>query len=306
MIVLLTGGIGGAKLAVGLSKVLAPKEITIIVNTGDDIELLGLRICPDVDTVIYSLTGRVNSETGWGLKGDSRQCLDSLEELGWPAWFQLGDRDLATHLWRTHLLREGTPLSGTTRDIASSLGLETSILPMSDSFVPTYLDTDRSFLHFQEYFVRDRCEPRIRSIEYRGADSAMPAPGVLDAIDRAALIVLAPSNPFISIGPILAIPGIRAGIRNSRARVAAVTPIVQGRALKGPTAKMMSELGYPASAVTVASLYRDFLDLFWLDERDAECEAQVRNLGIETHLSDTIMTSTQDKIDLARRIVEVS
>jgi LPPG:FO 2-phospho-L-lactate transferase len=261
----LAGGIGASKFLLGLAGVMPPEDITLIANTGDDIELFGLRICPDIDTVTYTLAGVINEETGWGLKGDTFECLRWLARYDEAPWFNLGDRDLATHIFRTNQLRNGLSLSEVTRHVSRSLGVQSTILPMTDSYTPTRVVTDEGEMHFQEYFVRRRCEPRVREIRFDNIESAKPAVGVLDAIGEADAVVICPSNPFISIGPILAVPGLRYALRETKATVVAITPIIGGKALKGPAADMLRDLGHEVSARGVAEMYRDFVDIFLLD-----------------------------------------
>ncbi len=301
----LAGGVGASKFLVGLAAVMPPEDITIIANTGDDIELFGLRICPDIDTVTYTLGGVNNEETGWGLKGDTFECLRWLARYGEAAWFNLGDRDLATHIFRTNQLRGGRSLSEVTDSIRRSLGVRSTILPMTDAYTPTRVVTDEGEMHFQEYFVRRRCEPRVREIRFDNIESAVPAPGVVSAILEADAVIICPSNPFISIGPILAVPGVRAALRETRATVLAITPIIGGRALKGPAADMLRDLGHEVSASSVAAMYDDLLDVFILDETDVERTADIQALGIRVFSTDTVMNTLDDKQYLARWVLEM-
>jgi LPPG:FO 2-phospho-L-lactate transferase len=302
----LAGGIGASKLLLGLAVVMPPEDITVIANTGDDIELFGLRICPDVDTVTYTLAGVINEDTGWGLKGDTFECLRWLERYGEPCWFNLGDRDLAAHIFRSSQLGRGRSLGEVTEKIRRSLGVRSRILPMTEAYTPTRIFTDEGEMHVQEYFVRRRCEPRVRRISYDNIESARPTPGVLSAILEADAVVVCPSNPFISIGPILAVPGIREALRRTEATVVAITPIVAGKALKGPAADMLRELGHEVSELGVARLYRDFLDAFLLDVRDDNMAQEIRALGMQSFSTDTIMTSDEDKRRVAAHVLEVS
>ncbi|MFQ5928760.1 MAG: 2-phospho-L-lactate transferase [Acidobacteriota bacterium] len=305
MIVALAGGIGAAKLLLGFSKLLPPNQLTVIGNTGDDIELFGLRICPDLDTITYTLSEKINPETGWGLQDDSFECLRTLQDLGAPSWFRLGDRDLATHLWRTSLLKQGHSLTQVTARICEAFGTHCRLLPMTDSYTPTYLATEQGELHVQEYLVREKCRPVLRGLKYLNIKEAQPTPGVADAIPKAEGVFLCPSNPFISIGPILAIPGIRELLVQTEAPVFAVTPIVGQRALKGPAAKMLAELGYPLSPTAVAGLYKDFLNVFVLDEQDRQLRAEIEGLGVKAVTINTVMSSIEDKINLARELLEL-
>jgi LPPG:FO 2-phospho-L-lactate transferase len=299
----LAGGIGAARFLVGLTAILDPAQITIIANVGDDIELYGLRVCPDIDTVIYTLAGCVNEETGWGLAGDTFEFLKSISRYGESVWFNLGDRDLATHVYRTQQLRRGSSLSEVTDSIRRSLGVGSRVLPMTDDYAPTRVVTEQGEMHLQEYFVRHLAEPRVRSINLDAAKASRPAPGVAGALLEANAVVICPSNPFISIGPLLAVPGIREALSRTAAAVAAVTPIVGGRALKGPAARMLSDLGHEASALGVARLYSDFIDLFVLDEVDAAMAPAIEELGLCVMVSDTIMSSFERKRQLASEVV---
>jgi LPPG:FO 2-phospho-L-lactate transferase len=299
MIVALAGGIGGVKLLLGLSRVVPPAELTIIGNTGDDIELHGLRVCPDLDTIIYTLAGAVDDHRGWGLAGESFNCLEALRRYGVDTWFQLGDRDLATHLFRTRLLKQGKNLSEVTRLLCRAWSVESRLLPMTEEFTPTLLETSAGRLHLQEYMVRERCEPQVRKLVYQGIDASRPAQGVEEAIFQAEGILICPSNPFISIGPILAVPGMKELIRRSTAPVLAVSPIIQGKAVKGPTAKMMSEMGMDVSAEGVALMYQGVADVFVLDVRDSHLRGNVEALGMEVLVTDTLMNTLEAKITLA-------
>jgi LPPG:FO 2-phospho-L-lactate transferase len=300
----LAGGIGASKLLLGLQHEAAPESITIIANTGDDIELHGLRICPDIDTVIYTLSGLVNPETGWGLAGDSFDCLTALDRYGVPTWFKLGDRDLATHIFRSEQLALGQSLSEVTDRIRRSLGVRPTILPMSNSYVPTRVITGEGDYHLQEYFVQHRCEPKLKEVRYSGVEDCESAPGVLTAINEADVVIVCPSNPIISIGPILAVPGVRSALVETPALVAAVTPIVNERALKGPTAEMLRDLGHQVSPVSVARMYADFLDLFVLDSRDLPSRDEAEKLGLRALVTNTVMNSLDDKRQLARELLD--
>jgi LPPG:FO 2-phospho-L-lactate transferase len=302
----LAGGVGASKFLLGLTSVMPPEDITIIANTGDDIELFGLRICPDIDTVAYTLAGVINEETGWGLKGDTFECLGWLARYGDASWFNLGDRDLATHIFRTKGLRSGHSLSEVTDHLRRSLGVQSTILPMTDAYTPTRVITDEGEMHFQEYFVRRRCEPRVREIRFDNIESAEPAPGVLSAILEANAVIICPSNPFISIGPILALPGVRDALRETQAIVVAITPIIGGKALKGPAADMLRELGHEVSACGVAAMYSDFVDAFIIDESDAKRAADIRGLGIEAFSTDTVMNRLEDKEHVAQCVLDIS
>jgi LPPG:FO 2-phospho-L-lactate transferase len=299
----LSGGVGGAKLALGLYRVLPPDVLTIVANTGDDFEHLGLAISPDLDTLLYTLSGQANAELGWGRTGETWTFMTALEALGGETWFRLGDGDLATHVERTRRLKAGESLSSAISDhFRRRLGIRARLLPMSDNPVRTRLRTENGWLDFQDYFVRLRCEPVISELAFAGAETARPHPEFLALLADPDLraVVLCPSNPFISIDPILAVPGVRDALRACRVPVVAVSPIVAGQAVKGPTAKMMAELGLPVDAATPARRYRDFLDLYIADEADA---ASVADLDIPVVLTRTLMQSLEDREALARTVL---
>lgn len=297
----LCGGVGGAKLALGLTKVLAPEQLTIVVNTGDDFEHLGLTVCPDLDTVTYTLAGLNNVETGWGRRDETWQCLEVLEQLGAETWFRLGDRDLGIHLARRALLQQNRSLSEATALITNRLGIAHSIVPMSDSPVRTIIDTDEGEISFQHYFVREQCQPAVRGIRFSGAGDAILSPGFGKALDdpELAVVLICPSNPFVSVDPILALAGIQDRLQRHKAPVIAVSPIVANKAIKGPTAKMMQELGLELSALGVYRHYGDLLDGFVLDEQDRRLINDVQEPR-RLHCCNTIMDSMDDRITLAR------
>ncbi len=299
----LAGGIGGSKLLLGLYRLMDPEMLTVIVNTGDDVVLHGLFISPDLDIVTYTLAGVVNPDTGWGVRGDTFHALGQLSTYGQPEWFHLGDRDLATHIYRTAMMREGATLSRAVRCIRQALGVRSEILPMSDQPVRTMIETGAGRLNFQEYLVKLRAEPTIRKIDFDGVEAAHAAPGVLDAIAEAQGIVICPSNPLISIGPILAVPGIRDALKKRRKDVVAICPIVGGKSLKGPSDKMLAELGLKSSASSVARLYRDFCGTFILDSADAEQRSAIESLGMEVVIAPTVMRDMEDKEKLAREVL---
>jgi LPPG:FO 2-phospho-L-lactate transferase len=304
-IVALAGGVGGAKLAWGLAQLLPPEQLTLIVNTADDFEHMGLHISPDLDTVMYTLAGLANPETGWGVRDESWGMMDMLARYAGPTWFRLGDRDLATHLLRSQWLREGFPLTWVTRELSKLLGVQHTILPMSDAPVHTVVHTDAGPLPFQEYFVRRRWEPALESIHFEGIEAAQPTQDVVLSLREGDAIVFCPSNPFVSLDPILALPALRRIIGASRAPKVAVTPIVGGQALKGPAAKMMRELGLDVSPVSVARHYQDLLTGFVLDQQDEALKTTIAfELGIRTLVTDTVMDSDQDRIRLAREVLE--
>jgi len=298
----LSGGIGGAKLALGLYRILPAGALTVVANTGDDFEHLGLSVSPDIDTLLYTLAGIDNPATGWGRRDETWTFMAALETLGRATWFKLGDGDLATHVERTRRLAAGESLSLITDDFRRRLGISARLLPMTDDDVRTRLNCEEGWLDFQDYFVRLRAAPRVREIAYAGASHAQANPDFLDALtdDRLDAVVICPSNPFLSIDPILALPGVREALRACHAPVIAVSPIIGGRAVKGPTAKIMAELGLPITAGAVARYYKDILDLYVADEGDAE---HVRELGIPTRLSRTLMVTLEDREALARVVL---
>ena len=297
-IVALAGGVGGAKLAYGLARILAYEDLTIIVNTGDDFEHYGLYICPDLDTVCYTLAGLANPETGWGRVNETWNVIQNAKKLGGPGWFNLGDQDLGTHLERTRRLKEGQCLSEITRDFCQAWGIRHRILPMSDSPVRTVVETDEGDLPFQEYFVHRRCEPRVRGFRFDGADAAEPAPGAREAIQSADAVIICPSNPWVSIDPILKV------LPKVEKTVVAVSPIIGGETVKGPAAKMYRELGIEPSALAVARHYGELLRGFVFDTVDKQLEGDVMGLSIQTAVTNTLMKSHDDRVQLAREVIE--
>ncbi len=300
-IVALAGGVGGAKLADGLAQLLPPKNLTIIVNTGDDFEHLGLSISPDLDTVCYTLAGIANPETGWGRREETFHVLESLQELGGPTWFRLGDRDLATHIERTRRLREGQSLSQITRDFCQTWGVRQPILPMSEEPVRTMVDTtEEGKLPFQEYFVHQKCKPRVKGFHFAGIATAQPTRGVLAAIEHADGIVICPSNPWVSIDPILAVAGIRSALASKL--VVAVSPIISGQTVKGPAAKMYAELGIQPSALAVARHFSKILSGFVLDNLDANL---LPKITIPTRTTNILMKNPDDRRRLAQDVLDL-
>jgi len=302
LVVALCGGIGGAKLALGLSRVVAGADLMVVANTGDDFEHFGLAISPDLDTVMYTLAGLDDPQRGWGRRNETWTFMAALEALGGETWFALGDGDLATHVERTRRLRAGEALSTVTADFCRRLGIAARLVPMTDDIVRTRLRTDEGWLDFQDYFVRRRCAPRILEVIYDGAGTARAHPDVLAALGdpRLRAVVICPSNPFLSIEPILAVPDLREAMARAAAPVVAVSPIIGGRAVKGPTAKMMSELGLEVSAAAVTRRYRDLLDAYVLDGADA---ADAGKLGIPVTLAHTLMTTLADRENLAQHVL---
>ena len=302
----LAGGVGGAKLALGLALLLDPGELVVCVNTGDDETFHGLHVSPDLDTIMYTLSGLSNEETGWGVGGDTFTALEMLGKFGADTWFNLGDRDFATHIRRTQLLADGKTLSEVTDELNRSLGVTQLVVPMSDDSVKTVLVTDEGELPMQRYFVGRRAEPKIFEVRYLGADTATAAPGFQDALARAGMLVMCPSNPYLSLGPILAIPAVRKRIRAFPGKKVCVSPIVGGEAVKGPAGKIMAELGKEVSCVQVAREYLDICDVFVIDVQDEALAPQIQEMGITPLVTSTIMKTSQDKIALAKKILALA
>jgi LPPG:FO 2-phospho-L-lactate transferase len=301
-VVALAGGVGGAKLVDGLSAALPPDDLTVVINTGDDFDHMGLRICPDIDTVVYTLAGLADPKRGWGRADESWHFLAELERLGGPTWFRLGDRDLALHVERTRRLGAGETLSEVTGHIRQALGVPVRVLPMSDDRVATLVQTENETLPFQEYFVARRCEPAVRGFTFQGAQQAKPAPGVLQALHDAEMIVFCPSNPWVSLDPILAIPGLREAVRSKRA--VGISPIIGRRAVKGPAAKISAELGVEPSALGVAQHFKDLLLGWMIDEQDADLTPQIAALGIRVHTTSILMVDRDDRLRLAEELLQ--
>jgi LPPG:FO 2-phospho-L-lactate transferase len=303
MLAVLTGGTGGAKLIQGLSLETDPAELTIICNTGDDFVLHGLHISPDLDTIAYTLGGVADTEKGWGIQGDTFAALEWLEKYGGESWFKLGDRDLATHITRSRLLREGLTLAQVTERIGKSLGVKAALLPMSNDLVETKIQTPAGEISFQEYFVKRRWSVEVSGVSYAGAEKSCPAPGVLDALRAARGVIVCPSNPVTSIGPILAVPGIREALRETKAAVVAVSPIIGGRPVSGPADRLMAAVGMEVSVLGVAKAYEDFIDLFALAPEDKNYRTRIESLGVKTVEKPIRMNSLDDKRILARELL---
>ena len=304
MITVIAGGIGAARFLQGLLAVHSPSQVTIVSNVGDDAEFFGLHVSPDIDSVLYHLSGLADEAQGFGVAGDTHEVLSALPRYGYETWFKLGDRDLATCLARTHLLRRGKTLAEATAELADALVVPVTVLPVTNDRLRTKIRTDDEVLEFQEYFVKRRTEGHAREIIFDGAEAATPAPGVIESIHGASGVVVTPSNPLVSIGPVLAVPGVREALSETQAKVAAVSPIVGGRALKGPADRMLRDQGLDASAVTVAKLYEDFLDVLVIDAADEALAPEVEALGLDAVVTDTIMDSMEKKSALARTVLD--
>ncbi len=300
----LAGGVGAARFLTGLTQITNPEDLTVIVNTGDDIDLFGLHISPDVDIVTYTLAGIVDEAKGWGIKSDTFQCLDKLKKLGADTWFNLGDKDLATHIYRTNRLKQGATLAQITDEVRCSLGVKVKILPMSNDRFETKINTPQGLIHFEEYFVKRQCKDEFLGVEFAGGATAQPAPGVLDAIATADLVIVCPSNPVVSVGTILSIAGVRDALKRANARVTAVSPIIAGVTIKGPADKMLRGLGFEVSAFGVAQYYADFLDAIVIDSKDAELRERIKKLGLAVTVTNTVMKTLNDKAALAKAVLQ--
>ncbi len=302
----LAGGVGAARFLRGLVRVINPANLCVIVNTGDDEEFFGLSVSPDIDTITYTLADAVDHSKGWGLPDESFRCLESLKRYYPDTWFGLGDTDLATHLFRTQQLRQGKTLTEVTASLAESWGVKATVLPMSNDPVRTVVHTQAGALPFQEYFVKGRGEGNVKKVELRGIENALAAPGVCDAIRSAQLVILPPSNPIVSIGPILGLPGVRESLQETPAPIIGISPLVAGKPIKGPADRMLSGLGIEASAAGVAGMYTDFLDSFVIDTQDAGQQARLEAQGLTVQVTDTIMTDMDKSVTLAQTVVEQS
>ncbi len=304
----LSGGVGGAKLALGLANIIDPQNLTVVVNTADDFEHLGLSISPDIDTLLYTLAGESNQQQGWGLKNETWQAMTMLNNFGGETWFQLGDRDIGTHLMRSQALKNGKSLSQVTELLKQGLGVKTTILPMSDQPVRTMVQTPSGPLSFQHYFVREQCQPQVTGFNFNGLDTAQAQPEFLQLLQdpNLGVVVICPSNPFVSVEPMLQLPNVKQLMKHTSAPVIAVSPIVAGLAIKGPAAKMMQELNMPTTALAVAQYYGDLLDGFIIDESDADQASAIAKLGIEVLVVPTIMKNLDDKIALSEQVMKFS
>jgi len=300
VITALAGGVGGARFLQGLVKVVPEKKITVIVNTGDDIELYGLHISPDLDIVMYTLAGIVDEEKGWGIQGDTFCCLGMLQKYGLEMWFNLGDKDFATHIYRTHLLKNELSLSEATEKLCQRLGLEVRIIPMTNNKFETKIVTPKGTLHFQEYLVKRQAKDEVNDVVFEGSKTAQPAPGVVDSILDAETIIICPSNPIVSIGTILSVEGVKGALEKTEAKVVGISPIVGGFPIKGPADRLMRGLGLEVSAYGVAGVYRTFLDTFVIDQVDQAEKGRIEELGLNVVTTNTIMRDLKDKVQLAR------
>ncbi|MEM3383121.1 MAG: 2-phospho-L-lactate transferase [Nitrososphaerales archaeon] len=312
MITALAGGVGAAKFLEGLARVVDDEEISVIVNTGDDIELYGLHISPDVDIVIYTLAGIVDNEKGWGIKGDTFNCLEALRRYGYDTWFMLGDRDLATHIYRTNLLKKGLKLSDVIDKERTALGVKAKIIPMTDDKVETMIVTDKGVMHFQEYLIKRKAQDKVLEVIFKNIENARPAPGVIDSIMKARGVIICPSNPIVSIGTILSIPGVRESLKETKAKIVGISPLIAGATVKGPADKLMNSLAAQlkikkedVSAYGVAKLYEDFLDVFIIDNLDANLGEKIERLGIKVFITNTIMKDLKEKMRLAKTALSI-
>jgi LPPG:FO 2-phospho-L-lactate transferase len=304
LIAALAGGVGAARFLTGLTRIVKEEDLSVIVNTGDDIELFGLHVSPDIDIVSYTLADIVDEDKGWGIRGDTFQCLEMLKKLGLDIWFGLGDRDLATHIYRTDRLKQGANLSQITNEICRSLGLKVKILPMTNDRFETRVSTSEGTMHFEEYFVKKQAKDDILGVEFVGSATAKPSPGVLDAILDAEVVVVCPSNPVVSIGTILSVDGVKDALKRTSAKVVGVSPIVAGLPIKGPADKMLRCLGLEVSAFGVAKFYSDFLDVFVIDTKDIVEKNRIEQLGVNVKVTNTVMKSLEDKVALAKVVLE--
>ena len=304
LITALAGGVGAARFLCGLIEIVNQEEVTIIGNTGDDIELFGLHISPDIDIVTYTLAGIVDEEKGWGIRGDTFRCLEMFKTLGLKPWFMLGDQDLATHIYRTNRLKQGVSLTQITAEICTALDLKVRILPMTNDRFETKIKTKEGLMHFEEYFVKKQCKDEVLDVEFDGAAAAKPSPEVVKSILDAETVIVCPSNPIVSIGTILAIDGIRDALKRTKATVVAVSPIVAHATIKGPADKMMRGLGIEVSAFGVAKLYADFLDMIVVDQKDALDKKRIERIGVKAKVANTVMKSLADKVALAKIVLE--
>ena len=305
MITALGGGVGAAKFLSGLTQVISPEKLKVIINTGDDIDVYGFRVSPDIDSIIYRLSKNVDIKKGWGIEGDSFNCLESLSNLGFETWFQIGDKDFATHKLKAHLKLKGFSLSEITKEVAKRYGLtKVTLIPMTEDKVETWINTDIGEIHFQEYYIKHKMEPEVYSINIKGIKEADPAPNVIKSILSAELIIICPSNPIISIGPILKVKGIREALISSDAKKIAISPLIAGKPLKGPTDRLMKGLGLEVNSIEIAKIYKDFLDIMVLDESDRSITENIEELGIKTLVTNTVIPDEKTSMQLSKKILE--
>ncbi|MBY9003354.1 MAG: 2-phospho-L-lactate transferase [Candidatus Lokiarchaeota archaeon] len=301
----LAGGVGAAKFIQGLVRVVDSSNIKIVINTGDDIELFGLRICPDIDIITYSIAEVVDKEKGWGFENETFNCLSILKNYYDNEWFNLGDKDLAIHIYRTDLFRKGFTKAQITSDICKKLGIKAKLIPMSDESVTTYIDTSLGKLHFEEYYIKHKCKPEILDISFNGSNKAKPVRGVIDYIKNAKKVIICPSNPIVSIGTILSVKEIKKTLISVKDKVYAISPIIEGSTVKGPANKMMDFFGYEVSSLGVAKFYKEIIGHFIIDRKDQSLKPQIEELGIKTYCFDTLMTNIQKKESLARDVINL-
>ena len=304
MITALAGGVGAARFLTGLTKIIKEEDLSVIINTGDDMEMFGLHISPDIDIVQYTLAGIVDDEKGWGIKGDTFQCLEMLKKIGLETWFSIGDRDFATHIFRTNLIRNGFTLSKVTEEVSRRLGIKADIMPMTDDKFETWIKIEEGLIHFEEYFVKRQTKDNVLGVEFVGSAKAKPAPKTIASILNAELVIVCPSNPIVSIGSILSVDGIRDALKKTNAKIVGISPIVDGAPIKGPADKLLRSSGLEVSAFSVAKLYADFLDEFVIDVRDQDDKSRIERLGIDVKVTDTVMKSLEDKVRLARAVLK--
>jgi LPPG:FO 2-phospho-L-lactate transferase len=304
LITALAGGVGAARFLSGLTKIVNQEKVTIIVNTGDDIELYGLHISPDIDIVTYTLAGIVDENKGWGIKEDTFHCLEMFKTLGLKPWFMLGDKDIATHIYRTNRMKHGASLSQITSEISQFLGLKVKILPMTDDKFETKIKTREGVIHFEEYFVKRKSKDEVLDVEFGGGANAKPSPGVLESILNADTVVVCPSNPIVSIGTILSVEGVRDALERTKAKVIAISPLVAGATIKGPADKMMRGLGMEVSSFGVAKLYGNFLDTMVIDYKDKLEKSRIEKIGVKVKITNTVMKNLDDKVALAKIVLE--
>ena len=301
----LAGGVGAARFLDGLVRIIDPENVTVIVNVGDDVEMYGLYISPDIDTVIYTLAGIADDVKGWGIRGDTFNCLDMLSRYGVETWFKIGDKDMAIHIFRTMLLKKGLKLQEVTDIIRRKLNVKVRVIPMTNDRVETMVLTDTGLISFQEYFVKRGFQDEVKGIIYKGIEKAKPAEGVIESIMNADGVIICPSNPIVSIGTIISIDGVREALRETKAKTIGISPIIGGVAVKGPADKMLKEIGLEPSAYTIAELYRDFLDIFVIDKADINLKDKIEEIGIRVYVTNTLMKSVEDRVRIAREVLSL-